>query len=204
MMQNIVIGIVGGSGSGKSSVAIELQKYFGEKQAIVISQDSFYNDHSHLTRKEKDLYNFDSAEALDLPFYVKSLRELKTGNQIQIPNYDFVNSVRLSHTSLVYPKKFIIAEGLFLLTDLDLQMELNYSFFIDVSEETRLKRLVYRDSHERGKSYDEVVERCTRIVFPMHEKHIEPYKFKATNILKGEMSLSTIVEKIIWQIDINS
>ena len=178
----LMIGIAGGSGSGKSTLANNIAKSL-EGKAIVISQDSFYKDLSHLSPEEREVRNFDAPDSIDFDTFVKCMEDLKAGKSVEIPIYDFKTHTRLKKTRTVTPKKIILVEGILLFTHSKLRKLLDTKIFLDVRGEERLLRRVQRDINERGRTLESVSKQYLTTVAPMYREHVQPSKQYANIIV---------------------
>lgn len=172
----LVIGIAGGSGSGKTTVVNALVNKLG-KRVAVISQDSYYKDSSDLTDEEKRNQNFDHPDAIDWPLLCAQLKDLKEGKSIDQPIYSFISCSRSKTDTLrVDPAEVIIIEGILVFTCPELMEQMDMKFFVDADDDDRLMRVILRDISERGKDVSWVIERYCRTVKPMYLQFIEPSK----------------------------
>jgi uridine kinase len=171
----LIIGITGGSGSGKTTVVKKVLKHFPQSQVEVIHMDSYYKDSSHLPAEERAKINFDHPDAFEYDLLYKHLCELKEGKAIQEPTYDFITSSRLAETITIQPTHVIIVEGILLFTDKRLRDICNIKVFVDAEPDDRVIRIIERDMKERGRSVQDVLERY-EVVKNMHFQFIEPTK----------------------------
>ena len=203
----LVIGIAGGSGSGKTTVVKALTKMLG-KNVAVISQDSYYKDSSDLTDEEKRNHNFDHPDAIDWELLCEQLQSLKEGNSIDQPVYSYISCSRSkTETVRVDPAEVIIIEGILIFTCPALRKQMDIKIFVDADDDDRLMRVMERDISERGKDVHWVIERYTRTVKPMFLEFIEPSKRYADIIIPqgghNKVAISMIsatVEKAMSQI----
>lgn len=203
----LVIGIAGGSGSGKTTVVKALTKMLGKKVAV-ISQDSYYKDSSDLTDEEKRNHNFDHPDAIDWELLCEQLQSLKEGNSIDQPVYSYISCSRSkTETVRVDPAEVIIIEGILIFTCPALRKQMDIKIFVDADDDDRLMRVMERDISERGKDVHWVIERYTRTVKPMFLEFIEPSKRYADIIIPqgghNKVAISMIsatVEKAMSQI----
>ena len=179
----LVIGIAGGSGSGKTTVVNALTEQLGKKVAV-ISQDSYYKDSSDLTDEEKRNHNFDHPDSIDWELLCEQLKELKSGNSIDQPVYSYISCTRSkTETVRVDPAEVIIIEGILIFTCPELRQQMDIKIFVDADDDDRLMRVMARDISERGKDVSWVIERYTRTVKPMFLQFIEPSKRYADIII---------------------
>lgn len=173
----LVIGIAGGSGSGKTTVVKAITEKLKNEKVVVIPQDSYYKDSSDLTDEEKRAYNFDHPNAIDWDLLCKQLAELKKGKSIRQPVYSYISCARSkTETVLVEPGDVIIIEGILIFTCEELRKQLDVKIFVDADDDDRLMRVMARDITERGKDVRWVIERYSRTVKPMYLQFIEPSK----------------------------
>lgn len=173
MARNMVIGIYGGSGSGKSTVATELLRLLGEDQAVVLDADAYYKDCAHLPPETREQLNFDHPDQLDQELLIQQVRRLKTGQSIEKPCYDFKTHCRALKGMPIDPKKFILLEGLLFLQNHHLRHELDLKIYIHTDEDIRLVRRIQRDHQQRGRTVDSIINQYLSTVKPMHHQFIE-------------------------------
>ena len=183
-MRPIIIGIAGGSASGKSSIALKLYKQFEErKSVIIIRQDDYYKDQSHLSMEERVKTNYDHPFAFDTELLVKHLNSLSQGITIIKPIYDFTQHTRSKDTEIIEPSDVIILEGLLVLEDELIRNKLDIKIFVDTDADVRFIRRLQRDVLERGRTMDSVIKQYLTTVKPMHEGFVEPSKKYADVII---------------------
>ena len=179
----LVIGIAGGSGSGKTTVVNAITSRLKEK-VVVIPQDSYYKDSSHLPMEERQHINFDHPDAIDFDLLCQHLNELKHGKTIQQPVYSYITCSRSkTETIAVEPAEVIIIEGILVFTCKKLRDQLDIKIFVDADDDDRLMRVMARDILERGKTVETVIDRYTKTVKPMYLQFIEPSKRYADIII---------------------
>ncbi len=179
----LVIGIAGGSGSGKTTVVNSITEKLKER-VVVIPQDSYYKDSSHLPIEERHKINFDHPDAIDWELLCKQLRELKQGMTIEQPVYSYISCSRSkTETVTVAPADVIIVEGILIFTCKELVDQMNIKIFVDADDDDRLMRIIVRDNLERGRDVTAVVKHYTDTVKPMHLQFIEPSKRYADIII---------------------
>lgn len=184
MGQRIIIGIAGGSASGKSSVALKLLSYFeANKSVIIIRQDDYYKDQSEMTLKERVKVNYDHPFAFDNDLLLKQLNQLKKGKTVEKPIYDFVNFTRSNEIEIVEAADVLIIEGLFVLESNELRDLLDIKVYIDTDADVRFIRRLVRDVKERKRTLDSVVNQYLTTVKPMHNQFVEPSKRYADIII---------------------
>ena len=173
----LVIGIAGGSGSGKTTVVREIQRRMQpHENVVVIPQDSYYKDQGHLPMEERQALNFDHPDSIDWKLLVEQLRDLKNGKAIDQPTYSYITCTRQEETVHVEPADIIIVEGILIFTCKKLMEELDIKVFVDADDDDRLMRVITRDIVERGKNVEWVIDRYTKTVKPMYLQFIAPSK----------------------------
>ena len=172
----LVIGIAGGTGSGKTTVVQKIVDQLPEGEVTVLSQDSYYKQHDDLSFEERSKINFDHPSSIDFELLVQHLKELKKGNSVEQPIYSFKEHNRLNKTILTQPKKVLIVEGILIFTSRILRELIDIKVFIHADSDERLIRRLKRDISERGRDLDEVLTRYQDTLKPMHEQFIEPTK----------------------------
>ena len=173
----LIIGIAGGSGSGKTTVVRAIQDSLKGKKVAVISQDSYYKDSSHVPIEERKKINFDHPDALDWDLLCKQLSDLRDGNSIQQPVYSYITCTRSADQTIpVEPADVIIVEGILVLSIAKLRKLMDIKIFVDAEPDDRLMRIIYRDILERGRNMDTAFSHYCETVKPMHLQFIEPSK----------------------------
>ena len=179
----LVIGIAGGSGSGKTSVVKKIIESLPQDKVSVLSQDAYYRDNGELTQEQREAINFDHPSAIEWPLLVEHINILKQGGSIEMPTYSFVTCRRGKETIPVTPAKVLIVEGILIFTDPELAQILDLKVFVDTSADERLIRIIQRDVNERGRGLDKSIRHYQKYVKPMHESFIEPSKQLADIII---------------------
>ena len=180
----LIIGIAGGTGSGKTTVVKEITKQLAVEEVVVIPQDSYYKDNSHLPLEERLELNFDHPDSIDFKLLVKHIKDLKAGKTINQPIYSYLTCSRSStETVKVNPAHIVIVEGILIFTCAELRNCLDIKVFVDADADDRLGRVITRDNIERGRTIDKVLERYEKTVKPMHLQFIEPSKRYADIII---------------------
>lgn len=180
----LIIGIAGGTGSGKTTVVNKLAGLLRKEDIVVIPQDSYYKDCSHLTPEEKAVQNFDHPESVDFDLLIQHLKELRTGKSIEQPVYSYITCSRSRiDTVRVHPARIIIVEGILIFTCAKLRKLLDIMVYVDADADDRLSRVISRDIVERGKNVEQVLIRYEQTVKPMHLQFIEPSKRYADIII---------------------
>lgn len=197
----LIIGIAGGTGSGKTTVVSKIFKNIDMEGVNVLSQDNYYHDNTHLTLKERESLNYDHPNSIDFELLVQHIRALKKGESIEQPVYSFVTHTRTGDHITVTPKNVLIVEGILVLTNKELLKEFDLKVFVHADNDERLIRRIRRDTQERGRDLEEVLHRYQTTLKPMHEEFIEPSKSHADIIIPNMKPntvaidfLATIVE----------
>ena len=177
MQKPVIIGIAGGSASGKTSIAKRLKKAFESSNSVyIIRQDDYYSDQSHMPFEQRLLTNYDHPFAFDNDLLVEHLDKLTNRVSVEKPTYDFINHTRSSDIELVEPSDVIVLEGLFVLEDARIRQRLDIKIYVDTPADIRFIRRLVRDVRDRGRTLDSVVHQYTTTVRLMHEQFIEPTK----------------------------
>ena len=184
----LLIGIAGGSGSGKTTVVRKLVEALPGDSVSVLSQDAYYWDNGHLSPEEKKEINFDHPDAIEWELLVEHLDMLKQGNTIDMPIYTYVTCARSSEVVSVKPAEVVIVEGILIFTCPELVKRLDIKIFVDADGDDRLMRIIGRDINERGRDVNDVLRHYETFVKPMHQQFIEPTKRLADVILPGGLN----------------
>ena len=202
-----IIGIAGGSGSGKTTVVKRIIKALPSHSAAVVPLDSYYNDTTGLTPEERKQINFDHPDAFDWKLLTEQIKKLRNGEAIEQPTYSYIESNRQKETVHVDPKPVIIIEGIMALHNKKLRDMMDLKIFVDTDSDVRLMRNIRRDVVERGRTVDMVLEHYETAVKPMHEQFIEPTKKFADLIIpwgwdnkRGLHILKTYIEGIVTEV----
>jgi uridine kinase len=179
----LIIGIAGGTGSGKTTVVNKITSLFRSDEVVLIPQDSYYKDSSHLPLEERLELNFDHPGSIDFKLLVQHLKDLKAEKAIEMPVYSYLTCTRNRETVHIEPCHVVIVEGILILCDAELRKQLNIKIFVDADADDRLGRVIHRDILERGRTVDKVLERYHKTVKPMHLQFIEPAKRYADIII---------------------
>jgi len=172
----LIIGIAGGTGSGKTTVVQQIIDQLPQDEVCVISQDSYYKDTSHLPFEERVKINFDHPNSIDFDLLVQHLSELRNNKSFEQPVYSFVDHNRTGETITTYPKKVVIVEGILILTHADIRDMFDIKIYVHADSDERLIRRLKRDIAERGRDLNEVLTRYQTTLKPMHQQFIEPTK----------------------------
>lgn len=172
----LIIGIAGGTGSGKTTVVNKIISSFSKCEVAVIPQDSYYKDSSHIPPQERSKINFDEPDAIEWPLLVEHLRKLREGKSIEMPTYSYLTCTRQPETVHVEPCDVVIVEGILVLTDSVMRDMMDVKCFVDADSDDRLIRVIARDCIERGRTPQMVIDRYQDVLKPMHRMYIEPSK----------------------------
>ena len=199
-MKTIVIGVAGGTGSGKTTVSHRILEQVGAENVAYVQHDSYYRDRSHLSPEERALVNFDHPDALETALFAEHVRSLIAGAIVQIPMYDFRTHTRRSRTMQLVPRPVVLLEGILILADKDLRDLMDIRVFVDTDADTRFIRRLRRDIEERGRTMDSVIRQYEATVKPMHLEFVEPSKRYADVIIPeggfNEVGVDMLVTKI--------
>lgn len=182
----LIIGIAGGTGSGKTTVVNQILNEIAADEVCVISQDSYYKNTDDLNYEQRTKINFDHPNAIDFELLVHQLKELKNGNIIEQPIYSFVSHNRTKDTLRTHPRKVVIVEGILIFNNVELRDLFDIKIFVHADTDERLIRRLRRDIKERGRDLDEVLDRYQNTLKPMHQQFIEPTKNFADIIIPND------------------
>lgn len=172
----LVIGIAGGTGSGKSTVVRRIMESLPQGEVTVIPQDCYYKDNAHIPLEERLKMNYDEPASIEWELLTHHLRELKEGRSVEMPTYEFITCSRKKETITLKPKEVAVVEGILVLTDKNLRDMLDVKVYVDADADERLIRVIRRDCIERGRTPQMVIDRYEEMLKPMHELYIEPSK----------------------------
>lgn len=175
-MPPVVIGVAGGSGSGKTTVVRRIVDALGDDQVTVLEHDRYYRDRNDLRLEERAALNYDHPDSLETDLMVRHLHELRAGRRIEVPLYDFARYVRQAETEKVAARRAIIVEGILIYTDAALRALMDVKVFVDTDDDTRFIRRLQRDISERGRTVQSVIDQYLATVKPMHLEFVEPSK----------------------------
>ncbi len=196
----IIIGVFGGTGSGKTTIVNQIVSDFNASDIQVISQDAYYKDNSNITYEARCLLNFDHPEAIDFELLYQHLSALKNGETIEQPVYNFKTHNRTDKTLEISPKKILILEGILIMNYPKLRSLLDLKVFIDTNTDMRMERRVNRDISERGRTPKEVMDRYLNTLKPMHDQFIEPMKIHADMVIENHENASINLNMLIAKI----
>ncbi len=199
----LIIGIAGGSGSGKTTVVNKIIESLPKNSVAVMSQDSYYFDNGHLSNEEKLKINFDHPNSIEFDLLINDLIKLKSGETINQPIYSYVTCARSNMTVAVEPKRVVIVEGILILTNKKLRDLLEVKLFVATDSDDRLMRIIRRDVQERGRNYNDALTHYEKFVKPMHQQFIEPTKLYADVIIPQGGKNKVAIDMIASRIKIN-
>ena len=192
----IVIGIAGGTGSGKTTVVSKIINSFPAGEVAVIPQDSYYKDSSHVPVSERSKINFDEPDAIEWTLLVEHLLQLREGKSVQMPTYSYITCTRQAETVEIVPSEVVIVEGILVLTDPVLRGMMDVKVYVDADADERLIRVIARDCIERGRTPQMVIDRYQDVLKPMHSQYIEPCKRHA-DIIVPQGGSNTVAIKLL-------
>lgn len=181
----LIVGIAGGTGSGKTTVVKKVMEKFPNEQVVVIPQDAYYKDNGHIPLEERQKINFDHPDSLEFTLLIDHLEKLREGKTIEMPIYSYLTCLRSKETIPVKPARVVVVEGIMILCDSQLRDMFDIKVFVDADADDRLGRVIQRDIVERGRSVMAVLERYHETVKPSHLQFIEPSKRYADIIIPG-------------------
>mgnify|MGYP001108981454 FL=1 len=199
----LIIGIAGGSGSGKTTVVKKIVDALPKKTVVVIPQDAYYYDNGHLSQEEKLKINFDHPNSIEWDLLIKQIDRLKTEHPIQMPMYNYVTCARAKETVTIEPKTVVIVEGILILGNKELRKRMDIRLFVSTDNDERLIRIMRRDIVERGRSYNDVLNHYEKFVKPMHNQFIEPTKLFADVIIPQGGNNQVAIDMVVSRIKMN-
>lgn len=203
-METILIGIAGGTGSGKTTLANRLVEQFGSKEVSILRHDNYYKRHDNMSFEERAGLNYDHPDAFDTGLLCSHIKELKAGRPIDMPVYDYKIHNRSDKTIKVYPAPVIVLEGILLFVEPELCELMDIKVFVDTDADVRILRRIVRDVKERGRSLESVIEQYLATVKPMHEQFVIPSKRRADIIIpeggENKVALEMLVERVRKQL----
>lgn len=199
-MRPLVIGIAGGTGSGKTTIARKIEAAVVGDKVNRLEHDSYYRDRADLSYDERSRLNFDHPESLETELMVEHVRALRAGKPVEVPAYDFTTHRRVRETHTLQPKDIIIVEGILVLAERDLREEMDIKIFVDTDSDIRAFRRIRRDIEHRGRSFESIREQYYRTVRPMHLQFVEPSKRWADLIIPeggdNRVALDVLIAKL--------
>ena len=200
MKTPVIVGIAGGTGSGKTTVARAIYDRVGRDRIEWISHDSYYRNFDALSPEERHKINFDHPDSLETELLVRHLDVLCKGSAIEMPLYDFTSHSRRNETQKVHPRKVIIVEGILVLAEPDLRKRIDIKLYVDTPADIRFMRRLVRDIQNRGRSLESVIDQYMNTVRPMHEEFVEPSKRYADLIIpeggENRVALDAIISRV--------
>ena len=204
---SVVIGIAGGSGSGKTTVQRRVMERFGSRRIALLDHDAYYRDLAHLEPEQRARFNFDHPDALETDLLVDHLDRLLVGEPVEKPTYSFETHRRLPETETVEPRPVILVDGILVLAEPALRVRMDVKLFVDAAPDVRLMRRIERDLHERGRSIESVLEQYRRTVRPMHLEFVEPSKRHADVIIprggRNEVAIDMVLARVQSLLDLD-
>jgi uridine kinase len=197
-MKVTVIGVAGGTGSGKSTLVRRLQEAFSCEDVATLCHDYYYKAHPELSYEERTQLNYDHPDAFDTDMLVEHVRALKNGEVIERPVYSFVEHNRTDERVVVQPSKVVIIDGILIFENKELRDQMDIKVFVDTDADLRLARRILRDVRERGRSMESVVNQYTTTVKPMHEQFVEPSK-KYADVIIPEGGFNSVAVQMLIQ-----
>lgn len=194
----LIIGVAGGSGSGKTTFSRMLQANLGEHFCGLLHQDSYYRDMHEYFDRDGGRVNYDHPDAIEFELLVRNLKQLKEGEDIRVPVYDFSTHRRMQDPFLFSAKPVVVLDGILLLTQSEIRSLLDFAFFIDTQEDLRFQRRLQRDVRERGRTSEGVREQFFNHVKPMHDLFVDPSRKFADRIISGERSFGPVIDEIVF------
>lgn len=199
-MDTILIGIAGGTGSGKTTLADKLVDSFGSQEVTVIRQDNYYKRHDDMDYEQRTRLNYDHPDAFDSDLFYEHIIALKQGKTVEIPVYDYTIHNRSEETILINPTPVIVLEGIMLFVEKELCDLMDIKVFVDTDADVRILRRIVRDVKERGRSLESVIGQYLTTVKPMHEQFVEPSKRRADIIVpeggENQVALEMLIERV--------
>jgi uridine kinase len=199
----LIIGIAGGSGSGKTTVVNKIIETLPSDSVALMPQDAYYYDNGHLSKEEKLKINFDHPNSIEFELLAEHIKLLKKGQTIEQPIYNYVTCARATDKINISPKRVVIVEGILILTNEKLRRLLDIKLFVDTPKDDRLMRIIRRDVQERGRNYNDAFIHYEKFVKPMHQQFIEPTKLYADVIIPQGGNNKVAIEMVSSRIQLN-
>lgn len=197
----LIIGIAGGTGSGKTTVVKKIAEQFSQDEVAIMTHDSYYFDNSHLTLEERRKKNFDHPDSIEFELMIEHVEKLKRGESIEEPVYSFITCTRGEETNTISPRQVLIVEGILCLTNKALRDLMDIKVYVDCDSDVRLSRVIQRDIQERGRDVSQVLDRYKKTVRPSHLQFIEPTKRYADIIVpqggKNKIAIQILTNHIL-------
>jgi uridine kinase len=197
----LVIGVAGGSGSGKTTVTEAILERVGRERIALLPHDAYYHDLSHLPLEKRAQVNFDHPDAFDNALYLAHLDAMAKGQPVALPTYNFTTYVRLPEVLLVLPQPVVLLEGILIFADAALRARMNVKLFVDAGSDLRIIRRIQRDTQSRGRTVDSVIEQYLRTVRPMHLEFVEPSKRYADIIIPSGGLNAIAIDMVVARIE---
>jgi uridine kinase len=200
LSKGLVVGICGGTGSGKTTITARIKAALSQESVLVLQQDHYYKDLPHLPLDERAKHNFDHPDSLDTPLLIEHVRHLREGRSVERPVYDFTKHIRLTQTMRLDPHPALIVEGILVFENQALRELMDIKIFVDTDPDLRFIRRLGRDMRERGRTLESVVQQYLATVRPMHMEFIEPSKRYADVIIPeggyNEVGIDLVIQKL--------
>ena len=205
---SVVIGIAGGSGSGKTTVQRRIMERFGTRRIALLDHDAYYRPLDHLPPDQRARFNFDHPDALETDLMVDHLDALMAGGPVEKPTYSFETHSRLPETETIEPRAVVLVEGILVLAEPALRARMDVKLFVDAAPDVRLMRRMERDIHERGRSVESVLDQYRRTVRPMHLEFVEPSKRHADVIIprggQNQVAIDMVLARVQSLLDVDA
>ena len=198
----LIIGVAGGSGSGKTTVTRAILDRVGRERIALLPHDSYYRDLSHLPLEERARINFDHPDAFDNELYLAHLDALARGQPVALPTYDFTSYVRLPEVVQIEPQPVVLLEGILIFVDAQLRSRMAVKLFVDAESDLRIIRRIERDTHSRGRTVESVIEQYLQTVRPMHLEFVEPSKRYADIIIPSGGLNPIAIDMVVARIEV--
>ncbi len=202
-MEVLVIGIAGGTGSGKTTIVRQILTQLPEGAAVVIPQDNYYRDNSEMPLEERQKLNFDHPDSIEWDLLCRHLETLRTGESVDMPHYSYLTCTRQAETTLLKPHPVLIVEGILCLSSKELRKRMDIKVYVDAPADDRLLRCIRRDIEERGRTLEAVQDRYYKTVQPMHTQFIEPSKAAADIIIPNDRRNQVAMDMIVARINMH-